>query len=300
MRAPKTDQLKGSIQGVLRRVGLEAQKAPPFVGRRYRYRPDRRVLHALGPTLTAPEPWSAAAEPDYPEGDLAEIFLATPGLHKWLHYIPVYESVLSCWRNRPLRFLEIGVDRGGSLDTWSRYLGPEATIVGIDINPWCARFDDPTHGRHVRIGGQQDPGFLRSVVAEFGPFDVILDDGSHRPSHMNASFAHLFDGALVPEGTYMVEDLQTNYWLGFRDAKVSFVDLAAGLVDAMHAQYWDMSSETEFRVGSPDRAMSVEVPRIAKLVRSVEFFDSIVVIRKAEAGRPLPTSVYTGDPPEPV
>ena len=114
-----------------------------------------------------------------------------------------------------MRFLEIGVDRGGSLDAWSRYLGPEATIVGIDINPWCAKFDDREGRRHVRIGGQQDPGFLRSVVSEFGPFDVILDDGSHRPSHMNASFVHLFDGALVPEGTYVVEDLQTNYWRGF-------------------------------------------------------------------------------------
>ena len=43
--------------------------------------------------------------------------------------------------------------------------------------------------------------------------------------------------------------------------------------------------------------MTMDVPRIAKLVRSVEFFDSIVVIRKAEAERPLPASVYTGDPP---
>lgn len=297
MSATDAGGLQERIQGMLLRVGLEAQRTPPYVGRRRRFRPDRHVEEALGPKLTAIEPWEAADEPEYPDGDLTEIFLATPGLHKWLHCIPVYESVLSPWRNRPFRFLEIGVDRGGSLDAWSRYLGPEATIVGIDINPWCAQFDDPTHGRNVRIGGQQDPAFLRSVVAEFGPFDVILDDGSHRPSHINASFEHLFDEALVPEGTYVVEDLQTNYWQGFRDTNLSFIDLAAGLVDAMHAQYWDVSSETAFRVGSPDRVRSVDVPRVTKMLRSIEFFDSIVVIRKAKADRRLPATIYTGDPP---
>lgn len=292
--------MKGRIQTVLHGVGLEAQKAPPFVGRRYRYRRDRDVAKALGGTLMAPEAWPAVPDPPYPEGDLASIFLETPGLHKWLHYIPAYESALSGLRHRPLRFLEIGVDRGGSIGAWSRYFGPEATIVGIDINPWCAQFDDPANRRHVRIGGQQDPAFLHSVVEEFGPFDIILDDGSHRPSHMNASFRHLFDEGLAPNGLYLVEDLQTNYWFGFRDAKVSFVDLAAGLVDEMHAQYQGVTSETAFRVGDADRQPSFEVPRITKLLRSIEFFDSIVVIRKADGERPLPASVYTGDPPAAV
>jgi hypothetical protein len=291
------EALKGRIQSVLHRVGLEAQKTPPFVGRRYRYRANDGVAKALGPKLMVPETWRATPEPDYPTGDLAKIFLETPGLHKWLHYIPAYESALAGLRDQPLRFLEIGVDRGGSLDAWSRYFGPEATIVGIDINPWCARFDDPPNNRYVRIGGQQDPEFLRSVIHELGPFDVILDDGSHRPSHMNASFRHLFDAGLAPNGLYLVEDLQTNYWLAFRDTKVSFVDLAKGLVDEMHAQYPGVSSETAFRVGAPDRRASFEVPRVTKLLKSIEFFDSIVVIRKADGERELPASVYTGDPP---
>jgi hypothetical protein len=292
-----TEALKGHVQTVLHRVGLEAQKAPPYVGRRYRYRRDRDVAKALGPSLMAPEAWPAVPDPPYPDGDLARIFRETPGLHKWLHYIPAYEAALGGLRDRPLRMLEIGVDRGGSLDAWSRYFGPAATIVGIDINPWCAQFDDPARHRYVRIGGQQDPVFLGAVVDELGPFDVILDDGSHRPAHMNASFRHLFDAGLAPNGLYLAEDLQTNYWFGFRDAKVSFVDLAAGVVDEMHAQYQGVQSETAFRVGHPDRRPSFEVPRIAKLVRSVEFFDSIVVIRKADGPRPLPASVYTGDPP---
>lgn len=290
------DDLKARIQQALQVVGLEAQKAPPFVTRRYRYRPDRGIARTLGPELMSTEAWQAEADPPYPEGDLAEIFQATPGLHKWLQYIPVYEQALGPLRDQPLRFMEIGVDRGGSLDAWSRYLGPQATVVGIDINPWCKQFDDPANNRHVRVGGQQDQAFLHAVVDELGPFDVILDDGSHRPSHMNASFRHLFDRGLVDGGMYIVEDLQTNYWLGFRDAPTSFVDLAKGLVDTMHAHYPDVPSETAFRVGSPDRRVTIDVPRITKLIDSIQFFDSIVVIRKAEGERRLPASTYTGDP----
>lgn len=289
------EAIKGRVDSLLLHIGLEPQKAPPFVGRRYRYRPSRRVARALGPELMATETWHADPDPRYPDGELATIFQATPGLHKWLHYIPVYESTFADLRLRPLRFLELGVDRGGSLDAWSRYFGPEATIVGIDINPWCAQFDDPANHRHVRIGGQQDPAFLDSVIREFGPFDVILDDGSHRPSHMNASFRHLFDHGLVSGGLYIAEDLQTNYWPPFRDARVSFVDVAKGLVDEMHAHYQDVWSEPAFQIGSDDRRESFEVPRITKLLQSIEFFDSIVVIHKALGTRDLPSSMFTPD-----
>ncbi len=75
--------------------------------------------------------------------------------------------------------LEIGVWRGGSLQIWRRYLHPESVIAGIDIDPTARRFDDPSQRVQVRIGGQQDISFLQSVVSELGPFDVILNDGSH-------------------------------------------------------------------------------------------------------------------------
>ena len=116
---------------------------------------------------------------------------------------------------------------------------------------------------------------------------------------MNASFRHLFDQGLAAGGLYLAEDLQTNYWFGFRDARVSFVDLAKGLVDELHAQYQDGFGEAAFLVGSDDRRSSFEVPRITKLLQSIEFYDSIVVIRKADGERDVPASVFTADPAAP-
>jgi hypothetical protein len=52
---------------------------------------------------------------------------------------------------------------------------------------------------------------LTSLAKELGPFDFIIDDGSHLNAHQIETFGilwpHLKDG-----GTYIVEDVQTSYW----------------------------------------------------------------------------------------
>ena len=109
--------------------------------------------------------------------------------------------------------LEIGVFMGGSLALWRKFLGPDAVIFGIDINPSCIAFDGQF--ACVRIGSQDDPQFLRSIVAEMGGIDVVLDDGSHIASHQRASFDLLFP-LLSDGGHYIVEDMHTAYWRSFR------------------------------------------------------------------------------------
>ena len=60
---------------------------------------------------------------------------------KWEHYLPIYEVVFSrsTALGQPIRLLEIGVQNGGSLQVWSKYLPEGSTIVGIDIDPACVR-----------------------------------------------------------------------------------------------------------------------------------------------------------------
>jgi 23S rRNA U2552 (ribose-2'-O)-methylase RlmE/FtsJ len=290
------NRLKGAAGRLCGRVGLVPHRNPPYVTRdwRWRFRPDKRAAALLGPDLSELTTWSASTEPVPPEGELAEIFLSTPNLQKWMHYLPIYERTLAGLRNRPVRFLEIGVDRGGSLQAWRRYLGPQATLVGIDINPACSAYDDPLNDVHVRIGSQEDARFLRSVVGEFGSFDVIVDDGSHFTSHLIDSFRFLFPHGLTAGGVYLVEDLQTNYWRHYRNSARSFIDLAKCLVDVAHAHYQeDGLLEPDFRIGSQRRRMKMDVPLAARLVESIEFHDGIVVIHRAPQSRELPGSLRT-------
>src|SRR5271166_6793384 len=127
---------------------------------------------------------------------MARLFADQCNIHKLAHYIPVYDTTFSPYRGRPITMLEIGVSFGGSLELWRRYFPPEAIIVGVDSNPGCAALDAPARNLFVRIGLQQDPVFLRALVDEFGPFDIILDDGSHLPSFTLAAFKFLFPNGL--------------------------------------------------------------------------------------------------------
>lgn len=266
-------------------------RRPPFLLRRYPYRGRKRMLEVLGPQLSAEVRWSASDEPRA-EGEMASIFAATENIHKFQHYLPVYEAALSAFRSRPIRMLEIGVARGGSLQMWQRYLHPESVIVGIDIDPQTRRLDDPSRRIHVRVGHQEDISFLQSVVSDFGPFDVVLDDGSHLTSHMVDTFRYLFPNGLASGGVYLVEDIHANYWYPFRDNPMSFVDFTKWLIDAMHAHYQVTKGIHNFRQDSSDRATVVSVPLATTLIEKVEFYDSIALIHRANGQRRLPHSVY--------
>jgi hypothetical protein len=150
----------------------------------------------------------------------------------------------------------------------------------------------PSQRTHVRIGGQQDISFLQRVVSEFGPFDVILDDGSHTTAHMVQTFRYLFPTGLASGGVYMVEDIHANYWIQERDNAMSFVDFTKWLIDAMHAHYQVTGSEIYFRAGDSHRLTEVSVPLATTLVEKVEFYDSIAVIHRAKGRREVPCSVW--------
>ena len=191
-------------------------------------------------------------------------------VYKWYHYLDIYERHLSRYRETPLFFLEIGVSAGGSLEMWRRYFGAQATIVGIDIDPECAGRVDPPNV--VRIGSQADPIFLNKVIAEFGPPDVILDDGSHIGSHQQKSFETLFP-RLKDGGLYMIEDMHTSYWPdwegGYR-RKGSAIEYVKRMIDDMHAWYHNRTPATPARDD----------------INGIHIYDSVTVIEKCRKSRP--------------
>jgi len=214
---------------------------------------------------------------------LYKLWTTIPDGLKWSHYFPIYETIFGPIRTEPLRILEIGIWRGASLQLWRQYFEhPQTIIVGVDISPECARFDAPTDGVHVRIGSQADPEFLKRVVDEFGPFDLIIDDGSHHSSHIIASFNCLYADGLKDSGIYFVEDLHANYWHPWRDSRKSFLDVCKELLEHMYAHYRGASPD-DFLIATPSArpTSAIEVPRITTMIREIRFFDSIVAIYKA-------------------
>ena len=264
---------------------------PPYFRKSFRYRPPRPLLRHLGAenlsTVTL-----RRADGEAALGPLYSTWKTIPGGHKWHHYFEIYESVFRTMGDRPIRMLEIGVNRGGSSKLWKRSLPNGSIYVGIDINPECKAHEDVDQNVFIRIGDQSDAEFLSDVADEFGPFDLILDDGSHVCSHMIASFRHLFLPHLRSPGIYMAEDTHSNFWPNFRDQRYSFLDFSKDLVDLMHAHYFDNASETCFRKSHENRVEATNVPKLAASIKDVRFFDSIVVIHKNDRSA-LPLSEYT-------
>ncbi|WP_207477496.1 class I SAM-dependent methyltransferase [Arenibaculum pallidiluteum] len=113
--------------------------------------------------------------------------------HYWTHLRDLREEVRSV--------LEIGVQTGASLRMWEEFF-PNALIHGIDIDPDCKRHEK---GRVlVHIGDQNDDEFLASVLHR-GPFDLVVDDGSHLPHHQIKAFETFFP-QLSQHGIFVMED----------------------------------------------------------------------------------------------
>lgn len=198
-------------------------------------------------------------------------------LTKWLHYFDVYDREFSRFRSRPITFLEIGIFKGGSIPMWKSYFSDDSTLVFADIDPDCTRHAEP--GTRVEIGNQADPAFLASLAEKYGPFDVVLDDGSHLCPHQIKSFEGLWPH-MADRSIYVVEDCHSSYWPGFGGGyrnEASFMEFAKRKIDAMHSWYTDQDSLFPF-------------DPIAKELASVRFYDSIVAFEKHVKAEP-PVSI---------
>ena len=152
-------------------------------------------------------------------------------LDKWAHYFPIYSRHFAPFRGRPVRILEIGIYRGGSLDMWHWYFGPQVTLVGVDIDEDAKAASDPRHV--VEIGDQTDADFLRRVAEEHGPFDIIIDDGGHEMQQQIVTTETLFP-LLADGGVFLVEDTHTSYWdsyEGGRNRAGTFMEWAKNRLD---------------------------------------------------------------------
>lgn len=132
-------------------------------------------------------------------------------IHKWFHYLEVYERFFQRFIDTPVKILEIGVEEGGSLQLWKEYFGDKCEIVGIDINP-KTKFEEPQI--KVEIGSQTDANFLSEIENKYGPFDIIIDDGSHLQMDVLNSFSFLYP-KLKKGGVYIIEDMHTAYFHGY-------------------------------------------------------------------------------------
>lgn len=198
------------------------------------------------------------------------------GLH---FYTPVYEALLKPIRRKRVSILELGVGGydqlpgGESLLMWAAYFR-KGKIYGIDV------FDKTSlsQGRiKVYQCSQTDRRRLTELAVELGPFDLVLDDGSHENPHQIESFRVLWpfvrDGAV-----YIVEDVQTSYWPLFGGGPVGTPAYGKSCMGYFKTLA-DSVNECEFLAPAP---MEAELERG---IGSVAFHHNLIVVTKDSSPR---------------
>ena len=213
------------------------------------------------------------------------------GTDKWgLHfYTPIYHSLFESLRDRPVRLLEIGVGGydlarvgGASLAMWADYF-PNGHIVGLDVYEKQLDFGPRVV---VRRGSQDEPSVLNALVEEFGPFDIVIDDGSHVPHHVVTSFVELFP-RMSKAGLYVIEDVQTSFWPLFGGSSPDggeTLQLALSVLLSLN--------RNEITLGAPDW----QEPVFARHVRSLRAFHNLLVVEHGDNDEPSSESFSLNSP----
>jgi hypothetical protein len=202
---------------------------------------------------------------------------------KWDSYLGYYDSLFAPRRQLPVSILEIGVQNGGSLETWAEYFGSGERFIGCDIDPKCGalQYDDPRI--HVVVGDANTaPAFqaIRSISVEF---DIVIDDGSHVSMDILTAFVNYFP-MVKPGGLYVVEDTHTIYLDQYGGGILNDHGAYAffkKVIDVINCQFWcdQISISTYFRTFFP--LQSTPKFLLDGWIEAIEFRNSIITIRKA-------------------
>ena len=186
------------------------------------------------------------------------------------NYTKLYSLYFGDIRLEKLKILEIGVDKGFSLKSWKKYF-PNSEITGIDIINLKYMEEERIH---IEQGDQADPMFLTNINNKYGPFDIIIDDGSHYNENTKKSFECLFP-MLKKGGLYIVEDLHA-FYKGGKFGEPIFIDKLKEIIDLVN-------SSGKSGTGNIQRDSEWNQAKMDWWEKNVEFlhlYRSIVFIKK--------------------
>ena len=125
-------------------------------------------------------------------------------------YIFPYDKVFEKYRDKTISLLEIGNNGGESIRLWNDYFD-DSQILGIEIND--LKELDEINARHENINlYTKTDAYCDGTVDLFHKndykFDIIVDDGSHRPEHQAFAIIKWLP-FLKDGGVFVIEDVQS-------------------------------------------------------------------------------------------
>ena len=184
-------------------------------------------------------------------------------------FLEIYERYFRDYREKEIKILEIGVDRGDSLRLWREYF-TRAKICGIDIK----NNNIDINGVEIFIGDQSNAKFLKNIINKYQSFDIIIDDGSHISKHIIKSIDCLFDH-LNKNGLYIIEDLQTSYFPRYGGSRYKLrknrtsMNYIKSLTDSINYEHYDRPF--------------FKRKKFDGIIKYIHFYQNIAIIKKGES-----------------
>ena len=201
---------------------------------------------------------------------------------KWSIYLNEYEDKLKNYQKLAVKFFEIGVLNGGSLEIFSKYFSNAELILGCDIDPKCKelQFNTP---KIKFIPGDVNKDEIKNQITKLSKFDIILDDGSHNSDDIIKTFCNYFN-YLKDGGLYIIEDLHCSYWREHKGGlffPISSINFFKKLVDIINHEHWGVEKNKEWLLRGFIQNYKININNVElEQIHSIEFINSLCFIKK--------------------
>ena len=193
---------------------------------------------------------------------------------KYKEYWRLYSEFFSdIDKNKELNILEIGVDNGTGL-TSLKTIFPKSKLVRLDILNLTKKYENTEITFYN--GSQTDEKILEKINEECGPFDIIIDDGSHVCDHQVKTLKFLFP-LLENGGLYVMEDTHTSYrghGHPLPDEDLSFIEFVKMVMDQMNIFSW---GDRDYTLKSKHEKTEVD---FFSMIDSIRYYPNLVVFKK--------------------
>ena len=202
-----------------------------------------------------------------------------PRIFKWDHYFAVYHRHLRRFRNTSVRFAELGINDGGGLAMWRKYLGDDAVLYGVDLNNRTLSYQQQVEfgsPERIIIEDLSTPRAWRNICRQTGPLDVVVDDASHNEFAQALTIAGALP-CLREGGVLIVEDVFGSTSSATHKLVREFVRSEKGLFHTT-----SMPSGT------------IASTRAQASIFGIHFYAFVLVVEKLFSHRPQLNSISTG------
>ena len=119
----------------------------------------------------------------------------------------IYDDLFKKYLGKPISFLEIGIQRGGSLQLWEEYFDKSSQIYGMDIL-FCKNIENQQKIKQFTCNAYTEES---ANIFKSSTIDIIVDDGPHTLESFILLIDLYFD-KLKTDGLLVIEDIINISW----------------------------------------------------------------------------------------